>query len=74
MDVVDSCGRFVKTIVTRLTGWTTAVLPGNGDLRAFQKGLRSIDNAEPWPDATEFLIALARAWTGVGVADDAYRR
>jgi hypothetical protein len=60
-------------LVIRLKGRMIAVLPGNGVLNAFCKWLRFIHNPEPWPDTPETLIALARAWTGVGLADNAYR-
>lgn len=67
MDVADSRGRSAETAVTRLTRRMNAAFPGLGVLKACRKGLRFIHNAEPWPDTTEFLIALARAWTGAGL-------
>ncbi len=66
MNVADSRGRFVKTAVTTLTGRMTAAFAGNRALKAFRNRLRLIHNAEPRPDTTEFLIVLARAWTGAG--------
>lgn len=66
MDAADGCGRFVKTIVTRLTRLFVAT--GNRAARAFRQRPRAFRAPPAWPDMTEAMIALARAWSVTTIA------